>query len=169
MSQTVAERIAAEFGDMVYGTSRHEFTGQWRVDVKRDAVLPVLRFCHDTLGLHYLADVTAVDNLQMPAPREQRFEVIYVLENFEARDDLVLRAMVPEDDPVVESATAIWKAANWLEREVYDMFGISFRNHPNLIRILLPENFDAHPLRKDFPTEGIGYRDRFPIISREDA
>ncbi|HNZ39596.1 MAG TPA: NADH-quinone oxidoreductase subunit C, partial [Candidatus Latescibacteria bacterium] len=60
----------------------------------------------------------------------------------------------------------LWDAADWLEREVFDLFGITFHHHPNLIRILMPENFDAHPLRKDFPTEGVGYRDDFPIVTR---
>jgi len=167
MSQSLAEQIKTQFADQVYGISEH--AGQWRVDIRREAALPVLTFARETLGLTYLADVTAIDNLRMPVQRPERFTVIYVLRSLETRQLLVVRAFVPESDPTIESATALWKAANWLEREVYDMFGITFRNHPNLIRILTPENFEGHPLRKDFPTAGIGYRDRFPVITRENA
>lgn len=167
MSQQLAEAVQSAFADGVYGVSEHN--GQWRADIKRDDIMPVLRHCHDALGLTYLSDVTCVDTLQIPAEYPERFEVIYVLRNLREREMLVLRTYVPEADPRIESATAIWKAANWLEREVFDLFGIEFVNHPNLIRILMPENFEGHPLRRDFPTEGIGYRDNFPVITREDA
>lgn len=167
MSQQIAEKIRDQFPGTVYGIS--EYAGKWRVDIHREANVQILRWCHDELGLTYLADVTCVDLLEMPIEAPARFEVIYVLRNLAAREFIVLRAYVPEDDPTIESATAIWKAADWLEREVFDMFGITFRNHPNMIRILMPENFEGYPLRRDFPTQGIGYRDNFPIISRDEA
>ena len=167
MSQDLAEQVASQFGDDVYGVSEHG--SRWYVDVRRDAALPALRFAHDTLGMNYLVDVTCVDTLQINDERPERFELIYVLRNLDSLDELVVRAFVPEDDPTIDSATGLWRAADWLEREVYDMFGIEFRGHPNMIRILTPENFEGHPLRKDFPTQGIGYRDNFPIITRDEA
>lgn len=167
MSQQIAEKIRDKFVDNVYDIS--EYAGKWRVDFQRDANMPILQWCHDELGLTYLADVTCVDLLEMPIETRARFEVIYVLRNLTARELIILRTYVPEDDPTIDSATGIWKAADWLEREVFDMFGITFRNHPNMIRILTPENFEGHPLRRDFPSQGIGYRDNYPVITRDDA
>lgn len=176
MSQTLAEQVKAQFGDQVLAIHR-QFPSpkgqpeQWVVEVRREAALPVLRFCHDTLGLTYLADVTAIDYLLMPGQHPERFAVIYVVRELkpDSAPMLVVKTWIPESDPTVESATPIWKAANWLEREVFDMFGIAFRDHPNLIRILTPENFEGHPLRKDFPAAGIGYRDGFHVITRNEA
>jgi NADH-quinone oxidoreductase subunit C len=167
MSQQIAESIQEKFGDQVYGISEHR--DRWRVDVKRDANLDVLRYCYAELGMNYLADVTCIDLLEMPGESRERFEVIYVLRNLDSKEFIVLRAFVPADDAEIESAASIWKAADWLEREVYDMFGIVFRNHPNMIRILTPENFEGNPLLRDFPTEGIGYRDKFPVVDRDSA
>ncbi len=167
MSQQIAEAVQERFGDAVYGIS--EYAGQWRVDIRSEANLDVLRFCFDDLGMSYLADVTCIDTLEMPGEHAARFKIVYVLRNLEERSLIVIRAHVRADDPEIASAAGIWKAADWLEREVFDMFGITFLDHPNLIRILMPENFEGHPLRRDFPTEGIGYRDNFPVVTRDKA
>ena len=176
MSQSLAEQVKAQFADQVLAIHRQlpapkGQPEQWVAEIRREAALPVLRFCHEKLRLTYLADVTAIDYLLMPGQHPERFAVIYVLRELkpDSAPMLVIKAWLPESDPTIESATPIWKAANWLEREVYDMFGITFRNHPNLIRILTPENFEGHPLRKDFPAAGIGYRDRFHVITRDEA
>ena len=167
MNETPALALQSEFPDIVRGVARQSgVREQWRVDVSKDGVLPVLTYAKTRLGYCYLADITAVDYLSMPNPPEHRFAVVYVLRSREVAEPLVIRALVPENDAVVESVTPLWDAADWLEREVFDLFGITFHHHPNLIRILMPENFDAHPLRKDFPTEGVGYRDDFPIVTR---
>jgi len=86
-------------------------------------------------------------------PQSPRFEVVYLLYSFKANDRLRLKTKVGEGEPV-KSVESIWKAANWLEREVYDLFGIPFENHPDLRRILLWDGYEGHPLRKDFPVEG---------------
>ena len=167
MSQAHAEALQTEFPNLVLGIAPQPGpSGQWRVDIRKEGVLQTLSHAKNAMGFRYLADITAVDYLALPNPPTERFGVIYVMRSLENGHPLVLRAFVSEDRPEIESATPLWKAADWLEREVFDLFGITFLHHPNLIRILMPENFDAHPLRKDFPTEGIGYRDDFPVVTR---
>jgi NADH-quinone oxidoreductase subunit C len=170
MSRESAEAVQSRFPEDVCGIlaqpGEESASAQWRVDIRKDALLSVLAFAKNTLGLTYLADITAVDYLNMPEPPAERFGLIYVLRSLEKGELLIFRALVPENDTEVESATSLWRGANWLEREIFDLFGISFRNHPNMIRILMPENFDYHPLRKDFPAPGVGYRDNFPIVPR---
>ncbi|HFE52504.1 MAG TPA: NADH-quinone oxidoreductase subunit C, partial [Bacteroidetes bacterium] len=101
------------------------------------------------LLFNFLMDLTAVDYLNFG--RKPRFEVVYNLYSLMKNLRLRLRVPVPEEDPVVRTVTHLWKSANWAEREVWDMFGIRFEGHPNLKRILLYEEFEGHPLRKDYP------------------
>lgn len=100
------------------------------------------------LGFDFLSDITAVDYWQK---REPRFEVVYQLTALKNRQRLRVRVPVPENDAQVESLTPLWKGANFMEREVWDLFGIRFIDHPNLRRVLLYEEFQGHPLRKDYP------------------
>src|SRR5918996_161076 len=100
------------------------------------------------LGLGFLSDITAVDYWKR---KEPRFEVVYQVASLQGRQRLRVRVPVPETDPVVESLTPLWKGANFLEREVWDLFGIRFSDHPDLRRVLLYEEFQGHPLRKDYP------------------
>jgi NADH-quinone oxidoreductase subunit C len=100
------------------------------------------------LAFDFLSDITAVDYWQK---REPRFEVVYQITSLKNRRRLRLRVPVPESDPVVESLTPLWRGANFLEREVWDLFGICFIGHPDLRRILLYDEFQGHPLRKDYP------------------
>ncbi len=167
MSEQIANRIKERFADDVQGVS--ERGGKWYVTLDREHIIPVLRFLKKEAGFGYLGEITAADYLNMPEHAEGRFVVVYVLRNFSANDEIVLRAWVPEGDPTIDSATALWRAADWLEREVFDMFGITFSGHPNMIRILMPEDFGNHPLRKDFPAQGVGYRDALRIVHRGDA
>lgn len=97
----------------------------------------------------FLTDLCGVDLY----PEDPRFEVVYFLCSFERKERIRLKIRVSESESVL-SVESIWKAANWLEREVYDLFGIRFDNHPDLRRILLWEDFEGHPLRKDYPVEG---------------
>jgi len=136
LAQTV---LAAEIfrGDEVVTLARDGLCDQFRV-LKED----------DKLGFDFLSDITAVDYWKK---KEPRFEVVYHLLSLKGRRRLCVKVPVPEDDPVVESLTPMWAGANWLEREVWDLFGIRFSGHPNLKRVLLYDEFQGHPLRKDYP------------------
>jgi NADH-quinone oxidoreductase subunit C len=90
-------------------------------------------------------------------PLEPRFEVVYLLHSLERNERLRLKCKVGGEAPEIDSVTSVWKAANWYEREVFDLFGVTFRNHPNLTRIMMPEGWEGHPLRKDFPVHGHRY------------
>ena len=100
------------------------------------------------LNFDFLSDISAVDYWQK---KEPRFELVYQLLSLRGRYRLRVRVPVPEDDPQVESLTPLWRGADFLEREIWDLFGIKFIDHPNLRRILLYEEFQGHPLRKDYP------------------
>jgi NADH-quinone oxidoreductase subunit C len=97
-----------------------------------------------------LSAVTAVDWY----PQEPRFEVVYHLHSVERNERLRLKCRLPGANPEIDSVTAVWRGANWYERETFDLFGIRFRNHPDLRRIMLPEDWQGHPLRKDYPVTG---------------
>ena len=99
---------------------------------------------------NFLADVTCVDRY----PSEPRFEVIYHLLSISKKDRVRLKVRLDGSSPVVESVTSVWPAANYFEREVFDLFGVRFTGHPYLRRLLMPEDWEGHPLRKDYPVEG---------------
>ena len=101
-----------------------------------------------------LSGVTALDWY----PMDPRFEVVYLLHSMERRSDrLRLKCKLPAENPEIDSVTPVWPGANWYEREVFDLFGVRFRNHPSLTRIMMPEDWEGHPLRKDFPVYGNRY------------
>jgi NADH-quinone oxidoreductase subunit C len=154
----VFERLKAIFGDDVIKekTLRDEAS----VLLQKGNAFEVLKFLHDDpdLAFDYLVDLTAVDYLQME--HNARFAVVYFLYSHKRRDRFRVKVWVHESDPSVRSVIPIWKGAIWLEREVYDMFGITFQGHPDLRRILMPDDYEGHPLRKDYPLQGHGERDR---------
>jgi NADH-quinone oxidoreductase subunit C len=122
--------------------------------VERAHLREVLAFCRDADGLRFdmLTDLTAVDYLRYPGRDDQpRFEVVYHLYSVAENHRLRLKVAVDEDELEVPSAVVLWPIANWFEREVWDMFGIRFEGHPDLRRLLLYEEFQGHPLRKDYP------------------
>ena len=120
--------------------------------VSGERIIDECRFCRDTMGLDYnfLSDVAGIDYY----PQEPRFAVAYHLYSMPHNCSLRLKVYLAGDAPVVPSVTSVYPAANWSEREVYDLFGITFTGHPDPRRILMPENWDGHPLRKDYP---LGY------------
>ncbi|MDO8462086.1 MAG: NADH-quinone oxidoreductase subunit C [Deltaproteobacteria bacterium] len=132
--------------------------GDLTIVVSREKISEVLRFLRDAEGYRFdlLVDLSAVD---FPN-REERFEVIYHLYSTSENHRLRVKVRLPFEEPMIDSATDLWKAANWYEREVYDMFGIRFNGHPNLKRLLLPDGFEGHPLRKDYP---MGKRQKIPV------
>jgi NADH-quinone oxidoreductase subunit C len=129
------------------------WVGDWTIIIDPTRLLDVMRFLKDdaATAFDYCSDVTAAD---WP-PREKRFDVIYCLYSTRLRHRLRVKARVGEEDPV-ESVTSLWPAADWLEREVYDQFGINIVNHPDRRRILMPDQWQGYPQRKDYPLEGPG-------------
>jgi NADH-quinone oxidoreductase subunit C len=119
--------------------------------VSRDELPEVARALRDRRDLRFdvLAELTAVDFW----PREPRFEVVYVLVSIEHRARLRLKVRLSGDDPQVGTVSTIWPAANWLEREVWDLFGVTFQGHPDPRRLLMPEDWEGYPLRKDYPVQ----------------
>ena len=152
------DKVAAAFGDQVLGIAEH--AGQRFIHVKRDRVKDILRLLRDQEGFDVLTDLTAVDYLNQGQP--ERYCVVYNLMCLGDGRRTRVKAWVPEADPAIETATELWKAANWAEREVFDFFGIIFKNHPDLKRIQLPFDYEGHPLRKDYPLTGRGERMNFP-------
>jgi len=123
-----------------------EFRGEITIYIEKEEIFRALKFLKEE-GFDSLTDITAVDYPE----RDLRFEVVYHLYSMKRGERLRIKTLVGEKEPILPSIIKIWKGANWLEREVYDMFGIKFEGHPNLERILLWEGFPGHPLRKDFP------------------
>jgi NADH-quinone oxidoreductase subunit C len=129
-----------------------EFRGEVTVTVNKQDIASICRFLKETLQYNLLTDVTAVDYLG----KDPRFMVVYNLYSIPNKDRLRVKAPVTEGDCTIDSLCALWSSANWLEREVYDLFGIIFTNHPDLRRILMTDDWVGHPLRKDYPLQGPG-------------
>ena len=155
----VTTRIRARFGDASVSTGNA--VGCESVIAERDTLLSFMTFLRDDpeLSFDYLVDVTAVDRLRLA--EEVRFAVVYQLYSHKHNRRFSVSVPVPEADPRIQSVVAVWPGANWLEREVYDMYGIVFEGHPDLRRILMPDDFGSYPLRKDYPLHGKGERDNF--------
>lgn len=152
------ETLKAKFADQVLNVGTH--AGQAWADVKRDRIAEILKTLRDECGFDLLTDLTAVDYLNQGMP--ERFAVVYNLYSVKDNVRTRVKAWVPETDPILDSASALWKSAPWAEREVWDLMGIKFKGHPDLKRIQLPENYEGHPLRKDYPLTGRGERMNFP-------
>jgi NADH-quinone oxidoreductase subunit C len=121
--------------------------------IKSEGIVPVVQALKTELEFDFLNDLTAVDWLGKKTPR---FEVCYLLRSSKKSHFRLMLKVPVEEGEVVQSLVSLYKGANWPEREVFDLFGIEFSNHPQLERILLPDNFQGHPLRKDYPLEGFG-------------
>ncbi|MGA8026364.1 MAG: NADH-quinone oxidoreductase subunit C [Bryobacteraceae bacterium] len=122
------------------------------LSIHLEQIVGACRVLKQTMGFERLSGVTAVDWW----PREPRFEVVYLLHSISRNARLRLTVRVGDGEEV-ESACSVWRGANWYEREVFDLFGIRFRNHPNLERIMMPPDWEGHPLRKDYPVHGHKY------------
>ncbi|WHZ27495.1 MAG: NADH-ubiquinone oxidoreductase chain C [Nitrospira sp.] len=155
------QRIQQTFSVGITGLA--EWRGDVAVTVSRDKLHEVAQFLRDDPGMDfdYIVHVSSVD---WPDD-EERFEVVWELYSIRKRHRIRLKARVPESDCVVDSLTDLWKGADFMEREVFDMMGIRFRNHPDLRRILMPDDYtEGYPLRKDFPLRGKGWRDTFEFL-----
>jgi NADH-quinone oxidoreductase subunit C len=157
----LAERIQQEFPQAF--TKAVEWRGDVAVTVQRQALHDVAAFLRQDpdMDFDYIIHVSSVD---WPDD-EERFEVVYELYSIRHKQRIRLKARVPENDCTVTSLTDLWKGADFMEREVYDMMGIRFLHHPDLRRILMPDDYDeGYPLRKDFPLRGKGWRDTFDFL-----
>ena len=137
-----------------------------RARVPRAQIYQALQWLQDEWGFDMLVDITCVDYLHYRDATE-RFAVVYQLCNTRDNQRLTVRVLLSEPDLAIPSVTSLWESANWLEREVFDMFGIYFEGHPDLRRILLPPEFTSYPLRKDYPLQGRGERHNFTALTRE--
>jgi NADH-quinone oxidoreductase subunit C len=129
-----------------------EFRGETTVVMPREMLVSAANFLKSDpeLSFTFLSDITVVDRF----PMEPRFEMNYQLLSMARRERIGLRVRVPGADPVMPSVTQVWEGANWHEREIFDLFGVRFSGHPDLRRILMPDDWEGHPLRKDYPVEG---------------
>ena len=148
LSQAI-EQLQARFPAAV--SAPVEFRGEFTLTVNRDQIVAVCTFLKTDCAFAMLVDLSGVDNYGT----DPRYEVVYELCSLTDHNHLRLKVSVPEDDLLVDSVTGVWRTADWHEREAFDMFGIRFRNHPNLKRILMWEGYPYHPLRKDFPLAGL--------------
>jgi NADH-quinone oxidoreductase subunit C len=159
------ESLTQRFGAESFSTA--QFRDNQRVHVAAERVFEFLKALKE-LGFDMLAELTAVDYLHYPNARD-RYGVIYGLTNTTSGERIWLKTMLNDPDPKIASAYPLWKGADWLEREVFDMYGIVFEGHPDLRRILMPEEFAAFPLRKDYPLRGRGERHNFAPITRAEG
>ena len=146
--QAVAQAVAAFDADAITGGNfdRRELT----LEIAPAKITSVCGFLKYDQQFIRLSTVTAVDRY----PTEPRFEVVYHLHSIEHNQRIRLKCRLRGEDPAIESVTRVWRSAGWYEREVFDLFGIRFLNHPDLRRILMPEDWEGHPLRKDYPVTG---------------
>lgn len=145
-----------------------EFRDNKRVTAPAESVFAVLQSLRQDCGFDMLFEMTAVDYLHYPGAKD-RYGVVYGLADTTTGNRLLVKTFVNDPDPALPTAFPLWKSADWLEREVYDMYGIVFEGHPDLRRILMPQEFTAYPLRKDYPMRGRGERHNFPVLTRAES
>jgi NADH-quinone oxidoreductase subunit C len=149
-AEGLVNKIKKNFPEAVLGTSF--FRSETTLQIRPGEILPVCRLLHDDAecSFDFLVDLCGVDYL----PREPRFEVVYLLRSLKTKESIRLKVSLPGASPRVSSVFSVWKGADWMEREVFDMFGIGFDGHPDLRRILLTPEWEGYPLRKDYPLQG---------------
>lgn len=154
LKEILANKTSEFFGDRVEEitlTPQNELV----MRVEREAIVEICTFLRDDVdtAFDFCSYITAVDYSALG--REPRFDVIYQLYSTTKTHRMRVKAAVSDNDPAIDTVVPVWKTANWLERETFDMFGIIFRDHPDLRRILMPEDWEGYPLRKDFPLGGV--------------
>lgn len=153
-SMAIADRLRAEFpGEILHSYANQ---GQTAVVIRSGRIVDILRWLRDTddLRMNHLRSLCGVDNARRKDPGLTRFEVVYNLYSIPLRHEIRLRAEVGDKDPAIDSVVCLWAGADWLERETFDLMGIRFNGHPDLRRVLLPDDWKGHPLRKDYPLKG---------------
>jgi NADH-quinone oxidoreductase subunit C len=159
MAQIILDRLNERFGGGEILETGSQHGNEW-ARVRRDAWAPVCEFLRDdpVTNLSMFIDLTVVDRFV----REPRFDVVLHLYSVEKKHRVRLYGPVPEEDPVIDTVVPVWAGANWFEREAYDLYGVRFKGHPDLRRILMYPEFVGHPLRKDYPKEK-----RQPLVRRD--
>ncbi|MFO7447756.1 MAG: NADH-quinone oxidoreductase subunit C [Ignavibacteriaceae bacterium] len=151
LKETIIEKLTNQFPRLNFDTV--EYKGELTFIIDKQNIVEVCSFLRNDSALEFnlCEDITAIDW----AKRKNRFTVVYHIFSIKNKFRLRLKADVDESDLNINSVSSVWKTANWHERETYDMYGIKFNNHPDMRRMYLPEEFEYHPLRKDFPLMGI--------------
>ncbi len=148
MSQAVVAKLKSVFAASVLEVKEHR--GEMTVTVKKEDIVAICQFLKDEAGYNFLCDLCGVDYLG----QQPRFMVVYNLYNITTKERLRVKVPVAEEDAAVDTVSTVWTTANWPERECWDLMGISFNNHPDLRRILMPADWVGYPLRKDYPLQG---------------
>lgn len=183
MSEPTADKVSSGFADssverfvsdletaLGWGSgslARTSFRDNHRVLVEPGKVLEALKQLRKQ-GMDLLIDLSGADYLGYPGA-EHRYGVWYILENVATGVRLTVRTWADDPTPTLPSVFDIWRGSDWMEREVYDMLGVEFTGHPDLRRILLPDEFAGHPLRKDYPLRGLGERHHFVPLARDES
>jgi NADH-quinone oxidoreductase subunit C len=162
----ILARLREKFGADGFTTS--EFRDNRRIHVAPAQLLAVLEFLKQSCGFDMLADLSAADYSQYPDAKD-RYGVWYCLLNNTTGRRLIVKTLVNDPEPTLPSAYFLWRGADWMEREVYDFYGVVFEGHPDLRRILLPDEFTAFPMRKDYPLRGRGERHNFQVLTRAEG
>jgi NADH-quinone oxidoreductase subunit C len=151
-----------------YDITESTFGDNRRIVVPPAKVYFVLEHLWREHGFDMLFELTAVDYLEYPGATD-RFGIVYGLLNVSTGERLLIKTLLNPPELELPSVYPLWKSADWMEREVYDMYGITFAGHPDLRRVLLPDEFTAFPLRKDYPLRGRGERHNFPVLTRAES
>ena len=151
IKELVPQKFNEQFNEIEFELS--EYLDELTIKLPKEHIVKVCEFLKKDSDLEFLLclDITAIDW----AKRKNRFTVVYHIYSFKNNFRLRLKADVDESDCAIDTVSSVWKGANWQERETYDMYGIKFNDHPDLRRMYMPEDFEYHPLRKDFPLMGI--------------
>jgi len=151
LKELITDKVKEKFGAALEEVS--DFRDDLCLTIKNNQIVQLAKFLKEDPELEFvmLKDVTAIDW----ATRKKRFTAVYHVYSFKLNYTLRIKANIDDDPPAIESVTPVWRSAEWYERETWDMYGIKFINHPDLRRMYMPEGFEHHPLRKDFPVLGI--------------
>jgi NADH-quinone oxidoreductase subunit C len=163
-SPTIFDVLRRQFPEL----ASSEFRGQYRGVAPVASLYGLLKILKQQFGFDLLVDLTCVDYLHYRGAKD-RFGLVYLVASTATNERFTVRTFVNEPEPTVPSVVPLWEGANWLEREVWDLFGVRFTGHPDLRRIVLPEEFTSHPLRKDYPLQGLGERHNFPVVTRAES
>jgi NADH-quinone oxidoreductase subunit C len=164
--EAIINKLREKFG--IDGFTTSDFRDNHRIIAPAERVFGVLEVLKGQCGFDLLAELGGADYLQYPDAKD-RYGVWYVLVNTTTGVRLIVKTFANDPEPTLPSVFSLWKGADWMEREVYDMYGVVFDGHPDLRRILMPDEFTAFPLRKDYPMRGKGERHNFPVITRAES